>query len=93
MSLLATRARTCPGWCAGDHRCTARLPAGEHQSLPQTWRVGVARLVVTRHRSLSGRQHMEVRMVLRLPYEEDAAAAMSERVAAAAVSLLSTRRR
>lgn len=62
-----------PSWCAADHRCTARWSSGgEHVSVPEVWKTGIGRVVATRHRQLGGGgEHLEVRVVLSLPTDEN----------------------
>lgn len=64
-----------PWWCAADHRCTARFRSGggEHTSIPEVWRTALGRVVATRHRQADGREHVEVRLVLSLPDDDEAA--------------------
>jgi hypothetical protein len=64
-----------PSWCARGHRC--RL--GEHRAAPVTLAgsgpAGTVRAiaVLTRLLSTNGRQQVEVRLRIALPYGEDAA--------------------
>lgn len=63
-----------PDWCAGGHHCTARHGAGEHASASEVWRTDVGRVVATRYRSAeTGRGHLELRIVVRLPADESTA--------------------
>lgn len=65
----------CPEWCAGGHHCTARLPAGEHASIPEVWTTGIGRVVATRYQNHRGTGHVEVRVILRLDPSEQVAQA------------------
>lgn len=69
----------CPDWCAGGHRCTARL-GGEHVSPPEVWDTGTGRVVATRYlhsRSVhTSGGHVEIRLVVPLPVGEEEAVEM-----------------
>jgi hypothetical protein len=56
--------RTCPTWCARDHRCTARhgYPSGEHRSTPTTFTTGYGAITATRVQTLTGRASVELRV-------------------------------
>jgi hypothetical protein len=70
-------ARTCPSWCAGDHRCTARprYPSGEHRSPGDVWRRGYGRILATRALDLSGRTELDLTIRVRLSDDGDTALA------------------
>lgn len=56
-----------PDWCGRNHVCTAAGPRGEHRSYPMTVDVDAGRLVVTRIRTRTGRDQVELRMVVDVP--------------------------
>jgi hypothetical protein len=57
-------------WCAGGTSCEL----GEHRSHPHTIGLpGAGRIVITRVRTASGREHAEVRLTLSLAGEESQA--------------------
>jgi hypothetical protein len=54
-------------WCSGDYRCGL----GEHRSHPHIAAVpGAGRVVITRVRAASGREHAEVRLTVELSGDE-----------------------
>ncbi|WP_238016005.1 hypothetical protein KZZ52_00385 [Dactylosporangium sp. AC04546] len=59
-----------PEWCAGGHRCGL----GEHRAEPITLDApGLGRVVLTRVRSSTGREHAEVRLTVTLDRTETVA--------------------
>jgi hypothetical protein len=69
-------ARTCPTWCARDHRCTAQrgYPSGEHRSAPHTYRAGYGALVATRVQTITGQSRLDLRLTVRLDRDDQVAA-------------------
>jgi len=75
-----------PPWCARGHHCTARYTGGEHGSIPEVWDTNLGRLVAVRHRSADGtRDHIEIRVNVRLDADDNAAAEAIARTAVATV--------
>jgi hypothetical protein len=58
-----------PAWCGHGHVCSIDSPAGEHRSHPVTVDGTTTRLVVTRTRSRTGRDRIEVRLIADLPHD------------------------
>lgn len=56
-----------PNWCGRGHLCSHDQPAGEHRSYPVTLDTTTARIVVTRIRTHTGAQRLELRVVVDLP--------------------------
>jgi hypothetical protein len=74
------KVKTCTvEWCAGGHRCNA--PFGEHRSDPQSWRTPYGNLVITRVRRADAADYVEMRVVARLPADQDAAKDMARALA------------
>ncbi|GAA2377294.1 hypothetical protein Cme02nite_20870 [Catellatospora methionotrophica] len=72
-----------PEWCEGGHHCTAfTMPDGAHQSRPETWLVEYGRLVGTRRRDRSGRDRVELRVMLDLADDEHTAQAQARHLMA-----------
>jgi len=78
-----------PTWCARGHHCTARFTGGEHASIPEVWRTNLGRLVAVRHRSADGtRDHIEIRVNVRLDADDNAEAIARTAVATVYASLI-----
>ncbi len=70
---MAAAGTRCPAWCAGGHHCTAR-GGGEHTSTPEVWETSAGRVVATRTLHTRGvRGHLELRIVVPLPGDEETA--------------------
>ena len=71
-----------PRWCGQGHVCSYDRPAGEHRSNPVTVDTDHARLVATRIRTRAGSDRIELRAVLDLPTDPDAARVMADQFVA-----------
>lgn len=81
-----------PTWCGKGHVCSIDRPGGEHRSHPTTVDTGTTRLVTTRVRTQTGRDRLEVRIVIDLPIDADHAKAMVHRFMVRLHHLLNTAR-
>jgi hypothetical protein len=62
-----------PAWCGQDHVCSHDRPGGEHRSYPYTVDTLHARFVITRIRTRTGVDRLELRAVVDLPIDQVAA--------------------
>ncbi|GHJ43303.1 hypothetical protein Cs7R123_06450 [Catellatospora sp. TT07R-123] len=70
-----------PDWCARAHHCAADR-GGQHASVPEVWDTDQGRYVATRHRDRRGRDHVELRVVLRLADDDATAQAQARHLLA-----------
>jgi hypothetical protein len=70
------RRPACPDWCTKDHRCTAKSgdPTAQHRSRELVRRTRYGSLVATRTHVVGGSPRVEVRLIVDLPRDDDAAA-------------------
>ena len=79
-----------PAWCGQGHVCSNDRPGGEHRSHPVIVDTETTRLVATRARTQTGRDRIEVRVVVDLPTH--AGQAMARRFILRLHQLLATTR-
>ena len=79
-----------PAWCGQGHVCSNDRPGGEHRSNPVSLDTTSSRLVATRIRTQTGRDRMEVRIVVDLPADRAQARAIARRVVVHLARLLNT---
>lgn len=64
-----------PIWCAGGHHCDWRLyrgrPAGRHRSTPLQLHTHLGTVVATRVQTYTGRDQIDLRIVVDLPFTPD----------------------
>lgn len=70
-----------PPWCGQGHLCDSHAyrgsRVGQHRSVPLTFHTDVGSVIATRVRTSTGRDQIEVRLVLSLPRADEATQALA----------------